>query len=170
MSTPGKKDLSSLYPQPKSFDDLERERQLRESRRRPRWVPAKIGLWATLAVATLLAAYQCMVYMVTINLSSAGEVLFGVSLSVLLGLAVAAVATYLYWLIGSLAARVLPSTVPLYAVLGAVTILAGIALTLFVRDQSATVVTIGLVLLLHFAAACLATNWLMHRSGDTAIK
>lgn len=100
-------DLSSLYPYPKSFDELEAERKLRELTRRPRLVSIKIGAWTTLSAVILLVAYQTCSHLIVSSLSSAGTVIFGVFTSMLIGLAAVAAVFYLYSLINHLATKVL---------------------------------------------------------------
>ncbi|HCH33965.1 MAG: hypothetical protein UY35_C0019G0010 [Candidatus Saccharibacteria bacterium GW2011_GWC2_48_9] len=127
MNKLSEKDIASIYPTPKTYNELQEERVQRELSRRPKNVPTKIGSWTALGVVTILGVQQIVPYVTAYDLSSAGGVLFGVTFSLLAVLATGAMLYYLYAQTRGLVDRVLDSPGRVYAQLIAV-----VGVTLFV--------------------------------------
>lgn len=159
-------DLSSLYPYPKSFDEIEAERKLRELKRRPRIISIKIGIWTTLSVVILLAAYQTCSHLIVSGLSSAGTVIFGVFTSMLIGLAAVAAVFYLYSLINHLVTRVLTYPRVLSVILACIAIGICLALTTLIQQKHDTLLMILLVLVFNFALTSLAVEFRVRQENS----
>lgn len=129
-----RKDLASLYPEPKTFDEIEAERKHREELQRPKLVPLKISFWTTLGIITVLVAYQIGKQVMMSSLSSAGEVIFATFFSFLIVLIVGAILLYLYIRIIDLGAKVFVITSRLYMVLAGMVIFASVILTALVQQ------------------------------------
>ena len=158
-------DLSSLYPYPKSFDELEAERKLRELTRRPQLVSIKIGTWTTLSAAILLAAYQTCSHLIVSGLSSAGTVIFGVFTSMLIGLAAVAAVFYLYSLTNHLAIRVLTYPHVLSVILACIAIGTCFTLTTLTQQKHDTLLMILLVLVFNFALTSLTVEFRLRQEN-----
>lgn len=155
------KDLASLYPRPKTFDELAQERERREKDRRPRFAPLKISLWVTLGVTLVLVAYELVSRIIMGSLSSEGAVIFGVSASVLLTAFVGAIMFYLYSLIRGIAAQILIFTSRLYTVLVAIVFIAAGILAALAQLGYNNIFTTVIVLLLIFSATYFAVNFVI---------
>lgn len=99
------KELSKLYPNPKSFNELETEQRIREERRKPRFVVLKISTWSILAIGLVIGAYWLISFIIMHNLSSAGDVIFAVFSSFFIAMATLAIVLYLGWSIRELLRR-----------------------------------------------------------------
>lgn len=159
------KDLSSLYPTPKTFDEQRAERKRVEVALRPRHVPVKIAWWTTLGLAIAAAAYWLGAKIVSNNLSSSGEVLFSVSSAIFLGLVVLAVAIYLYGSVNKSIARLPISSTLLFTILGIIIGVTGSLLISLVQQGYAGMVSIALVLGGHFVVSFLAVYSTVKRHG-----
>jgi hypothetical protein len=165
MPIPSGKDLSSLYPTPKSYDELEAERELRELDRRPRFVSIKISLWTTSGVVVSLLTYQLVSYLMIDKVSSLGEAMFAVSTSILLSLTALAALLYLCSRINNLVARVLASTTALYVALASILIVTSFTLTMLKQYQHSGALAILGVLLFNFLATHLITKSILEKQG-----
>lgn len=147
MNKLSEKDIASIYPTPKTYDELQAERVQRELSRRPKNVPAKIAGWTTLGIVTVLAVRQIVPYVTSYDLSSAGGVLFGVTFSLLAVLATGALLYYLYTQTRGLIDRALDSPGRVY-----VQLIVVVGVTLFVTFRFIEymhIVVIVCVLALH---------------------
>ena len=157
------KDLSSLYPKPRSYDELEAERKKRELQRRPRFVALKISLWTAFGILLVPVTYWVVSHLVVSSLSSPGQAISAASFSIFLILLAGAILIYLYSLINNLAARTLLSASGLHAVLISIVIIACSILMLLIQYRYANIVTILATLLASFLAAYLAANYVTKR-------
>jgi hypothetical protein len=64
MHKANKKELSDLYPKPKTYDQLKAEREQAQLAHQPRFVAPKIALWSTFGLATVLAAYDFITHII----------------------------------------------------------------------------------------------------------
>lgn len=160
-------DLASLYPKPKSFDEVEAERKFREIGRRPRFVPAKISAWTTLGIAVVLAA-QWLGSNITIKpLASVGDVLLGVTTSTLLILTTMVSLYYLYTLISTLIQKTPVSIAKFYTTLTLILVIAGFMLTLLAQYQLISVPTLTGVLLFNFLTTYFAASFIIKKDSTT---
>ena len=160
------KELSELYPKPKTYEQLKTEREQAQLARKPRFVALKIASWSTAAVFTVLAAYNLITLIMTNRLSSAEAVLSGVSFSFLACLAAMAAIFYLYTLINALAPRTPISSTILYTALPIILVISGVLMQLFVQNRLNTLLAMFLALLFNFAVTSLAIRFLLnHTSG-----
>ena len=146
-------DLSRLYPQAKSFDELEAERRLRDLERYPRFVSEKISLCTALCGATVFAVYHLVLRTMAGSLSSAGSVLSGVSFSILVLAAGMATLWYLYSLIDGLVSRVITAASLLYGALAGVLFVSGLVHATLARFAIVGMPAIATTLLLSFLLA-----------------
>lgn len=159
------KDLASLYPKPKTFDEFETERKQRDAARRPRLVPLKISLWMTLGMAIVLATYELVRRIMAGSLSSEGAVIFGLTTSILIVSVAGAVLFYLYSLITSLTIKTLIFTSRLYAALAVIVFLACIILTALAEFGYGTMLTIVILLLLVFLTTYFVVGFVIKRDS-----
>lgn len=148
------KELSELYPKAKTFDEIRNERALIAEQRRPRLVPAKVGLWTALTVPVVFTAYHLVVRVLISHIgTSAGPTLSGVSLSLLICVTAVALLWYLYSLIDGTASKVLAAMPLLYGTLTTILFLAGSAFaTLLGLGYDATVVALIITLVVFLVA------------------
>lgn len=127
MAKNSRKNVSSLYPTPKSYEELSTERLRRYQKRRPRFVEVKIGIGTAFGFVTILAGYNLIAQMMLGDISFGGHLLFSVSVSFLVLIITGAVLFLIFSFIDSLATSVLRSRSLLYwVVLPMVTILTGL--------------------------------------------
>lgn len=146
MNKLSEKDIASIYPTPKTYDELQAERVQRELTRRPKNVPARVGGWTTLGIVTILGVQQIVPYVTAFDLSSAGGVLFGVTFSLLAVLATGVMLYYLYTRTRGLIDRVLDSPGRVYVQLIAVVGVTLFAILKFIEYVHAVVVVFILAL------------------------
>lgn len=155
------KELSELYPKPKTYDQLEAERKEVQLARRPRFVAPKIALWSTAAILTTLVAYGFIASLMS-NLSSAGTVLAGTSFSFLICLAGIAVIFYLYTLTNDLIVRTSLSAMTLYSVVLIILVAGGALLQLLVQNRLSIFAAVFPVFLFNFIATYCAVRFLLN--------
>lgn len=157
------KELSVLYPKPKTYNQLKAEREEAQLARRPRFVAPKIALWSTTVMFTTLAVYGFIVSLMS-NLSSAGSVLAGTSFSFLFCLAGIAVIFYLYTLTNSLILRTSLSATTLYSALLIILVANGALLQLLVQNRLSIFDAVFPALLLNFIATYCAVRFLLNHN------
>lgn len=119
-------DLANIYPRAKSYDELQAEREQREIAGRPKFVAAKIALWASLMVPVAFAVYFVMLYlMTTIRAGSTGGALFSVSFATLSAVIGLSAVYYLYSRIDDLVSKTVASSSILYGILAVTLCAAG---------------------------------------------
>ncbi len=155
------KDLASLYPQPKTFDELDEERKRRDAARQPRHFALKISLWTTLGVAIILVAYELVWRIMAGSLDSEGAVIFGLTTSILLACVAGVAVYYLYSLIAGLTAKMLIFTSRLYAAVAGIIFVAAGLLAALAQFGYGNVVTTAIALLLVFLATCFAVDFVV---------
>jgi hypothetical protein len=158
------KELSDLYPKPKTYDQLKAEREQAQLARKPRLVAPKIALWSTATLLTVLGAYNFITLILSDHLSSAGAVISGASFSFLVCLAGMAIIFYLYTLIGSLLPRTPLSSTVLYSTLLIILVISGVLLQLPVQNQLNIFPAALSALLFNFAVTYFAVRSLLKRS------
>lgn len=156
------KELSDLYPKPKTYDQLKVERERAQLARQPKFVAPKIALWSTSSVLIVFITYSLIALIMNNHLSSAGAVISGTSFSFLACLAGMAVLFYLYRLISELASKTSLGSV-LYVALLLVLVTSGLLLQLLVRNQLNAVLAIPIVLLFNFAITYFCVGFLLKR-------
>ncbi len=108
-------ELSKLYPQAKSYEELRAEREQIKEVRRPKFVALKIALWTALIVPVALTVYHTVLRLIlSIEPESIDGALFGVCLAILAAVVGLAIVYYLYSLIDGVASKIFLSTTPLY--------------------------------------------------------
>lgn len=158
------KELSDLYPKPKTYDQLQAEREEVQLARRPRFVAPKIALWSTAVMFTLLAAYGFITLVMNDHLSSAGAVISGTSFSFLVCLASMAIIFYIYTLINRLIPRTSLSSTVLYTTLLIILVISGVLLQLLVQNQLNIFLAALSALLFNFAVTYFAVRSPLKRS------
>jgi len=158
------KELSDLYPKPKTYDQLKAEREQVQLAHRPRFVAFKIASWSTTTTFTVLAAYGFITLIMSDHLSSAGAVISGTSFSFLVCLAGMAVMFYLYTLLNSLIPRTPLSSTVLYTVLLIILVVSGVLMQLLVQNQLNIFLAVLSALLFNFAVTYLTVWFLLRRS------
>jgi hypothetical protein len=150
MTQLSEEDLAKIYPTAKTYDELQAERELRREQGRPKHMPIKIALWASLSVPIIALIYEMAqrVGLTTLN-SAAGQtnasmtVLTGVCIVILLGILGLASLYYLWSLINGLASKTLVNTTPLYFMLaGALLTATGISIVLHLYTYNFVVITL----------------------------
>ncbi len=94
-----KVDLASLYPTPKTYNEMETERverKERKERNKPRNVPVRIGLRWTLLIATILGTYHLCRYIIESSLVSPLNVIVGICVALFVFMLGFAILKYLY--------------------------------------------------------------------------
>lgn len=84
-------DLATLYPTPKTYDEVQAERIEHQERNKPRHVASKAGLSCMLLAADLLGVYYLCRYIITDSLVSSLNVIIGICAALfvlMLGLAI----------------------------------------------------------------------------------
>jgi len=157
------KELSDLYPKPKTYDQLKAEREQVQLAHRPRFVAPKVALWSTAAIFTVLAAYG-FITLIMGHLSSAGAVISNTFFSFLVCLVGMAVIFYLYTLINGLVPRTPLSSTVLYAALFIILVVSGVVMQLLVQRQLNIFLTAFTALLFNFAAAYFTVRFLLKHS------
>jgi len=158
------KELSDLYPKPKTYEQLKAEREQVQLARKPRFVAPKIASWSTAALFTVLAAYGFITLIMSDHLSSAGAVISGTSFSFLVCLASMAVMFYLYTLINSLVPRTSLSSTVLYVALFIILVVSGVVMQLLVQRQFNIFLAAFTALLFNFAVAYFTVRFLLKHS------
>lgn len=158
------KELSDLYPKPKTYNQLKAEREEAQLARRPRFVAPKIALWSMAVMLTTLAAYGFIASLMS-NLSSAGSVLAGTSFSFLICLAGIAVIFYLYTLTNDLILRTSLSAMTLYSVVLIILVAGGALLQLLIQNRLSTLAAVFPALVLNFIATYCAVRFLLNHKG-----
>lgn len=158
------KELSDLYPKPKTYVQLKAERKEAQLARRPQFVALKIALWATLTIPIALAAYHFIVGVMN-NLSSTGAVLAATSFSFLICLIGIAAIFYLYTLTNGLILKTSLSATTLYFALLIILVASGALLQLLVQSQVSVSVAALPVFLFNFLATYFAVRFLL-RHGN----
>ena len=111
------KELSKLYPYPKSYDTLQAERNRRLQSRQPRLVSVKISVSSAILLSVVLVSYQLIYNVIKENLSWYGEVIAGLSLSALIISFAIALMFFFYSVIKELAIQVFGSTTEVFTTL-----------------------------------------------------
>lgn len=158
------KELSDLYPKPKTYDQLKAEREEDQLARRPRLVAPKIALWSTAIMFTVLVAYGFITLIMNDHLSSAGAVISGVSFSFLVCLTSMAVIFYVYTLLNSLVPKTPLSSTVLYAALLIILVISGVLMQLLVQNQLNIFLAMFSALLFNFVITYFAVRFLLKRS------
>ena len=158
------KELSDLYPKPKTYDQLKAEREEVRLAHRPRFVASKIALWSTAVMFTVLAAYGFITMIMNDHLSSAGAVISGVSFSFLVCLAGLAVIFYIYTLVNNLIPRTPLSSTILYAALLIILVISGVLMQLLAQNQLNIFLAMFSALLFNFVVTYFAVRFLLKHS------
>ena len=153
MDTPNKKELSDLYPKPKTYEQLEAERERIQQARKPKFVALKLATWSATFVFIALATYGAVTLIMNSHLSSAGAVIAGTSFSFLVCLVGMAAAFYLYTLIKSLLTKVSLSGAALFTALLVVFVLSGLLMQLLVHYRTDILLSAAATLSFDFLAA-----------------
>lgn len=165
MPKPAKQDLSSLYPRPKSFDELKAEREQRQLMRRPRNVPLKVSAHILGLLVLPVLIYGIVSYIVARNLSSTGVVMFSVSLSILATLAIVAILFYMVAAIKNLISAVLIEVTRVYVTLSVIVLSAGIVWGVSAQHFGINLWLSVLVLLFAGMSSYFVTSYAIQRQG-----
>lgn len=165
MSKLSGKELSDLYPKPKTYEQLKVEQEQAAPARKPRFVAPKIALWSASAIFTVLVAYEFIVFFIGSNLDSSFAVISGVSASFLVCAAAMAVLFYLYTLAGNLLRKTLLSSTVLYVSLSIVLIACGYVLQVLLQNQLPLAIAGAIVLLVTFSITYFVTKFLLKHSA-----
>jgi len=153
-------DLAKIYPTPKTYDELQTERELREEAKRPKFVAAKIALWASLFVPVVaITGYAALrVARSPETIGSSMAVLAGVCIVILLVIVGLAALYYLWSLIESLASKTIIATslfsAALLAILG---LTGGAGVVLYLYGFHPTVITLIMAAVV-FVSSFIATK------------
>lgn len=151
MSKLTEEDLAKIYPNAKTYDELQAEHGLLKEQQRPKFVAPKIAFWTSLSVPTVALVYYGAqrVGLTTIGGVGPGQtgasmtVLAGVCLVVLFCIIGLVILYYLRSLIDGLASKTLTNTTPLYVVLlGIICIAGGIGVMLHAYKYDFIAVTL----------------------------
>lgn len=160
------KDLTSLYPEPKSYDEINDERNLRKLEGRPRFVSQKISACATLAILVPLAIHKATYHIVESNLSSTGGVMFSVFFSVLSTLVAFGAFFYFYSYINGLASRILVSTTVLYLAIVPIALIVASILLKLTQPADVNLLLVTVVLLFDLIATYLVTKLVLKNQNQ----
>lgn len=167
MAKPTGEELSKLYPTPKTYE--ERQADLREIQeiRRPKFVELKIGIWTALFIPIVVVVCRIVVGIAATFQPGTGTVvvLSGVSGAFLSIAAGFGTLYYLWWLIDSVASKVIVDPSRLYASLGGI-IFATLGLCLYIlRYEFSLFQTTTGVTLLTFVAAFWVTRSVLKKQS-----
>jgi len=140
------KELSSLYPTPKSFETLRAERNGRLRTRQPRLVALKISISSGIILLVVLLSYHLISRVIKGNLSSYGEVIAGLSLSMLILTFALAIIFYFYLVIQDIASRIFGSSSEVFTTLIFIWFLCAIGLALLSEAHIDSILSIIILL------------------------
>ena len=104
-------ELSRIYPQAKTYDELHAQREAIKEARRPKFVAIKIASCTALIAAVALAFYQIILRLLPLFESAeVGSVMLGVCSLVLSVIISLVTIYYLYSVIDDVASKILAST------------------------------------------------------------
>lgn len=158
------KELSDLYPKPKTYDQLKAEREQVQLAHKPRFIASKIASWSTAAILTALGVYSFITLIMNDHLSSAGAVISGTSFSFLVCLVGMAVIFYLYTLINGLIPRTPLSSTVLYVALLIILVISGALMQLLVQSQFNIFLAAFAALSFNFLVTYFTVRFLLKRS------
>ncbi len=157
------KELSELYPRPKTYDELKAERETRSIARQPRFIATKCAASTALGTLTMLATYKLIESILKGGVSSPTTALAAAAFSIFLGMGSIAILGYLYSLINRYATVSMSSSNLFYACLVTIVILCSLLLTILLSSSVSYLISLAVVLFIAYVstfviARVLATN------------
>lgn len=157
------KELSELYPVPKTFEELESARIARSEIRRTKFAAVKIGCWATCVPIITGAAYWLIRGLMGGNTGSAGTALFAVCFSMLISMIALALIYYFYSLVEAVVSRIFVEPGKVYTSLIVVLFLSSGALVLLPRHQMQTELLLAVVALSNWVVSSVVVEYMRKR-------
>ena len=164
MAKPTGEELSKLYPTPKTYDEHQADLREIQEIRRPKFVELKIGIWTALFIPVVVVVCRIVVG-ITATFRPGAEtvaVLSGVSGALLSVAAGLGALYYLWWLIDSVASKVIVAPSMLYASLGG-SILVALGLCLYISYELSMVIAVVGTTLFTFIVAVWLTGFILKK-------
>lgn len=160
------KELSELYPKPKSFEELKSERKARLIARQPKHVSVKISAWSTLILATSLLTYSAFAALFSDTLTSTGDAFFRAGSFILIGLLAVAVIFYLYLLIRDVSSEIFGYSTEVVRLLLIVFFSSATMITLLMQFGIYSAIAAIFVMLFHAAASWIAVEYILKNAKN----
>lgn len=157
------KDLASLYPKPKSYDEIERARMNRRPKIRSRSVAIKIGLSATPALLVVFVAYSYIVGIFIHNLSSMGSVFFGTFFAFFVVVVIGIVLFMIYAYINDFVKQFQVAPFIFYTVTALILCVAGYTLSWLTQNKADGVLQVVAVFLANLVLTTLFANFMFRQ-------
>lgn len=130
------KELSELYPRPKTYDELKAEHEARNIARQPRFIAIKCAVSTTLGTFTIFTSYKLIEFVLQGGMSSPTTALAAAAFSIFIGLGAIAILWYLYSIIDRLVTVSMSSTNLFYTCLLTIVILCSLLLKILIGSVS----------------------------------
>ena len=158
------KDLASLYPKPKSYNEIERARVNRRPKIRSRSVAVKIGLSATLALLVVFVAYNYIVDIFMHNLSSMGSVFFGTFFAFFVLIVTGIILFMIYVYVNDFVKQFQVAPLIFYTVIALILYIAGNILSWLIQNKIDDVLQVVAVLLANLVLTTLFANFILRQN------
>lgn len=163
MAIYNNKDLASIYPRPKSYDEIEHAREIRKPKLRSRLVAIKIGLSVTFALIVILMAYNFIVSTFVHNLSTMGSVFYGTFFAFFIAIVAGIILFTINSYINDFVRQFYVATVVFYTVIALVVGATAYMLVMLIQNKNDDVLQVIAVLLINFTLTTLSVNYMFRQ-------